>query len=140
MSDSRKDIQTNNQDAPTDDTQKPKRSACLMGCLIIFGVMVLIFAGGVFSMYLVGKGSMEAVARFEERIVTEYPEGYESGVLTESFATLIRGVLNCSITSEEFLTIYFRFLISMVDGALTPEELRSIVTYIEEASVGEIEL
>ena len=111
-----------------------------MGCLIFFGIIVLIFAGGVFSIYLVGKGSMEAVSEFEKRIVTEYPEGYEPGVLTQSFSQLISGVLTCRITSEEFLSIYFRFFLSMLDGTLTPNELKGIVTYIEEASVGKLEL
>jgi hypothetical protein len=126
-------------DASADDRKKPGRSACLTGCLIFFGVLVLLFAGGVFSIYLVGKGSMEAVSRFEERVVTEYPEGYEPGSLTRSFSQLISGVLTCNITSEEFFTIYFRFFLAMLDGALTPNEFRSIVTYIEEASAGELE-
>ena len=131
---------SNGRDAPTNDQKKSGRSACLTGCLIAFGIVVLIFAGGVFSVYMIGKGSMEAVSAFEERIVTEYPEGYEPGVLTRSFSQLISGVLTCRITSEEFLTIYFRFFFSMLDGTLTPNELQGIVTYIEEASVGDLEL
>lgn len=126
-------------EVPADDRKKSGRSACLTGCLILFGVLVLLCAGGVFSIYMVGKGSMEAVSRFEERIITEYPEGYEPGSLTRSFSQLISGVLTCQITSEEFLTIYFRFFLSMLDGTLTPNEFRGIVTYIEEASVGKLE-
>jgi len=131
--------ESNGRDVPNEDLKKTGRSACLTGCLILFGILVLIFAGGVFSIYLVGKGSMEAVSEFEERIVTEYPEGYEPGSLTHSFSQLISGVLTCEITSEEFLTIYFRFFVSMIDGALTQNEFKSIVKYIEEASAGELE-
>ncbi|MBN1883279.1 MAG: hypothetical protein JW885_14015 [Deltaproteobacteria bacterium] len=130
---------SNGSDVPTDDRKKSGRSACLMGCMIFFGVIVLICAGGVFSLYLIGKGSMEAVTEFEERIVTEYPQGYEPGVLTKSFSQLISGVLTCRITPEEFLAIYYRFFLSMLDGALTPSELQGIVMYIEEASAGELE-
>jgi hypothetical protein len=135
-----KNARSNGNDASTEDRKKRKRPACLTGCLIVFGVILLIFAGGVFSIYLIGKGSMDAVSEFEERIVTEYPEGYEPGALTQSFSQLISGVLTCQITSEEFLTIYFRFFFSMLDGALTPSELKGIVTYIEEATAGELEL
>lgn len=127
-------------DIETDDQKKEGRSACLTGCLILFGVLVLLCAGGVFSIYLAGKGSMEAVTRFEERIVTEYPEGYKSGSLTRSFTQLISGVLTCRITPEEFLTIYYRFFLAMLDGTLTPNEFKGIVTCIEEASAGELEL
>lgn len=126
-------------DIPDNDQKKTGRSACLTGCLILFGVVVLLCAGGVFSIYLAGKGSMEAVSRFEERIVTEYPEGYESGSLTRSFSQLISGVLTCRITSEEFLTIYYKFFFAMLDGALTPNEFRGIVTCIDEASAGKLE-
>jgi len=140
MSDTENQTQSDDRDAATDNQEKSGRSTCLTGCLIVFGVMLLVFAGGLFSIYLIGKGSMEAVADFEERIITEYPEGYESGVLARSFSQLVSGVLTCEITSEEFLTIYFKFFVSMLDGALTPDELRGIVTYIDEASTGKLEL
>ena len=140
MDDKMNHREPNDGNGSPDEQKKSGRSACLTGCLIVFGVLLLIFAGGVFSIYLVGKGSMEAVSEFEERIVTEYPEGYEPGVLTRSFSRLISGVVACEITSEEFLTIYFKFFMAMLDGALTPSELKSIVTYIEEASAGELQL
>jgi hypothetical protein len=140
MEDKTSQTGSNDSNGSTDEQKKSGRSACLTGCLIVFGVLLLIFAGGVFSIYLVGKGSMEAVSEFEERIVTEYPEGYEPGVLSRSFSQLISGVVACEITSEEFFTIYFRFFMAMLDGVLTPSELKSIVTYIDEASAGNLQL
>jgi hypothetical protein len=121
-----------NKTTPT-DPGTGRRSACLYGCLVAVGIVVILSAVGVWTAYRTAGGALRALERLEAEGEAALPPGVTLQEATLVWEEFIDGLMYGSIRPETGASILSRLFLDASDGVLTREEIGSILEQMRRA-------